>query len=101
MTQYLISLDDGAMTFPEEEMPDVTKAAHEVVATDARVGCQDRRRLPLCARGTGAPARPGRLIEGDPPRREQRLALGAVCASTCTGTWGGDRLHYGRAPTHA
>ena len=61
----------------------------------ARVGCQDRRRLPLCARGTGAPARPGRLIEGDPPRLEQRLALGAVCASTCTGTRGGDRLRYG------
>jgi hypothetical protein len=58
------------------------------------VGCQDRRRLPLCARGTGAPARPGRLIEGDPPRLEQRLALGAVCASTCTGTRGGDRLHW-------
>jgi hypothetical protein len=128
MTRYLISFDDGAMTFPEEEMPDVAKAAHEVVqeakdagvwvfggglesqrasvvATDgtvtdgpypetkevlggfacrrravtrggARVGCQDRRRLPLCARGTGAPARPGRLIEGDPPRLVQRTCLG-------------------------
>jgi hypothetical protein len=31
MTQYLISFDDGAMTFPEKEMPDVAKAAHEVV----------------------------------------------------------------------
>ncbi len=124
MTQYLISFDDGAMTFPEEELPDVAKAAHEVVqeakdagvwvfggglesqrasvvATDGtvtdgpypetkevlggfavvdvpsreealRVGCQDRRRLPLCARGPRAPARPGRLIEGDPPRLEQR-----------------------------
>jgi hypothetical protein len=39
MTQYLISFDDGAMIFPEEEMPDVAKAAHEVVheATDAGV----------------------------------------------------------------
>jgi hypothetical protein len=39
MTQYLISFDDGAMTFPEEEMPGVTKAAHEVVreAKDAGV----------------------------------------------------------------
>ena len=31
MTRYLISFDDGAMTFPEAELPDVGKAAHEVV----------------------------------------------------------------------
>jgi hypothetical protein len=39
MTQYLISFDDGAMTFPEEELPDVADAAHAVVreATDAGV----------------------------------------------------------------
>jgi hypothetical protein len=35
MTQYLISFDDGAMNFPEEELPDVTKAAH-AVAQEAR-----------------------------------------------------------------
>jgi hypothetical protein len=27
----LISFDDGAMTFPEEELPDVAEAAHAVV----------------------------------------------------------------------
>jgi hypothetical protein len=127
MTQYLISFDDGAMTFPEEEMPDVAKAAHQVVqeatnagvwvfsgglesqrasvvATDgtvtdgpypetkggprrvrghrraltrggARVGCQDRRRLPLCARGTIAPARPGRLI-GETATARAKTCLG-------------------------
>ena len=39
MARYLISFDDGAMTFPEEELPDVANAAHEVVqeAKDARV----------------------------------------------------------------
>jgi hypothetical protein len=39
MTRYLISFDDGAMTFPDEDLPDVAKAAHEVVeqAKDARV----------------------------------------------------------------
>src|SRR5919106_846226 len=39
MTRYLISFDDGAMTFPEEELPDMAKAAHEVVqeAKDAGV----------------------------------------------------------------
>jgi len=30
MTRYLISFDDGAMTFPEEELPDVAVAAHAV-----------------------------------------------------------------------
>jgi hypothetical protein len=39
MTRYLISFDDGAMTFPAEEMPDVAEAAHAVVqqARDAGV----------------------------------------------------------------
>lgn len=39
MTQYLISFGDGAMTFPEEEPPDVAKAAHAMVqeAKDAGV----------------------------------------------------------------
>src|SRR5215468_1680322 len=31
MTRYLISFDDGAMTFPAEELPDVAKAALAVV----------------------------------------------------------------------
>jgi hypothetical protein len=39
MTRYLISFDDGAMTFPEEELPAVAEAAHAVVqdAMDAGV----------------------------------------------------------------
>jgi hypothetical protein len=39
MTRYLISFDDGAMTFPAEELPDVAEAAHAVVreAKDAGV----------------------------------------------------------------
>lgn len=39
MTRYLISFDDGVMTFPAEDLPDVAKAAHEVVeqAKDAGV----------------------------------------------------------------
>ena len=39
MTRYLISFPDGAMTFPEKDLPDVAKAAHEVVqeAQDAGV----------------------------------------------------------------
>jgi hypothetical protein len=38
MTRYLISFDDGAMTFPEEELPDVAKAAHEVVEAAKEAG---------------------------------------------------------------
>jgi hypothetical protein len=31
MTRYLISFDDGAMTFPDEDLPAVAEAAHRVV----------------------------------------------------------------------
>jgi hypothetical protein len=39
MTRYLISFDDGAMTFPEADLPAVAEAAHAVVreAEDAGV----------------------------------------------------------------
>ncbi len=39
MTQYLISFDDGTMIIPDGELPDVAKAANEVVreARDAGV----------------------------------------------------------------
>lgn len=39
MTRYLISFDDGAMTFPETELPGVSHAAHQVLsqAKDAGV----------------------------------------------------------------
>jgi hypothetical protein len=35
MTRYLISFDDGAMTFPEEDLPDVAEAA-QAVAQEAK-----------------------------------------------------------------
>jgi hypothetical protein len=38
MTRYLISFDDGAMTFPEEELPDVAKAATKVVQEAQNAG---------------------------------------------------------------
>jgi hypothetical protein len=31
MARYLISFDDGTMTIPEEELPEVAEAAHAVV----------------------------------------------------------------------
>jgi hypothetical protein len=126
MTRYLISFDAGAMTFPEEDLPDVDKAAHEVVQEAqaagvwvfgggkpegerrghrrdghrrpvpgdqrghrrvrgrrrvltrgrAGVGCQDRRRVPLCAGGTGAPSRSDRLTEVDLRHQGKRRSRG-------------------------
>jgi hypothetical protein len=39
MKRYLISFEDGAMTFPEEDLPEVSRTSHEVVqqAKDAGV----------------------------------------------------------------
>jgi hypothetical protein len=39
MPRYLISFNDGAMTFPEEDLPEVAMAAHAVIdqAKDAGV----------------------------------------------------------------
>jgi hypothetical protein len=38
MTQYLISFDDGAMNFPEEELPDVAQAVQAVVREAQNAG---------------------------------------------------------------
>jgi hypothetical protein len=38
MTRYLISFDDGAMSFPAEELPDVAEAAHGVVQEAKQAG---------------------------------------------------------------
>jgi len=38
MTRYLISFDDGAMTFPEGETPAVGEAAHQVVREAQEAG---------------------------------------------------------------
>jgi hypothetical protein len=38
LTRYLISFDDGAMTFPEEELPDVAEASHTVVREAKNAG---------------------------------------------------------------
>jgi hypothetical protein len=38
MTRYLISFDDGAMTFPEEDLPEVSDASHKVVQDAKNAG---------------------------------------------------------------
>jgi hypothetical protein len=73
MTRYLISFDDGAMTFPEEELPDVDEAAHAVVqeAKDAGVfvfagGLKDHEEASVVATD-------GTITDGPYPESKQYL----------------------------
>ncbi|MBA2719543.1 MAG: hypothetical protein H0U52_09930 [Chloroflexi bacterium] len=97
MTRYLISFNDGAMTFPEEDLPDVAEAAHAVVqeAKDAGVwvfggGLGDPRRASVVATdGTVTGPNPERTeyIGGfavvDVASREDALAWAARIAVSC------------------
>ncbi len=98
MTRYLISFDDGAMTFPEEELPDVAEAAHAVVqeAKDAGVwvfggGLHPREEVSVVATdGTftdGPYAESKAYIGGfsvvDVPSREEALEWAARIAVAC------------------
>jgi hypothetical protein len=97
MTRYLISFDDGAMTFPDEELPDVAEAAHAVVeeAKDAGVwvfggGLQSHEEMSVVATdGTitdGPPERKayiGGFAVVDVPSREEALEWAAKIAVAC------------------
>ena len=94
MTRYLISFDDGAMTFPEEDLPDVAKAAHEVVqdAQDAGVwvfggGMQDQNARIVATDGTVTdgpyPEAIGGLSVIDAPSPEKALEWAAKIAVAC------------------
>jgi hypothetical protein len=97
MTQYLISFDDGAMTFPEEDLPDVAKAALAVVqeAKDAGVfvfsGGLDSQRASVVATDGMVTDGPypetkeviGGLMVVDVPSREEALKWAAKTAVAC------------------
>ena len=98
MTKYLISFDDGAMTFPEEELPDVDKAAHAVVqeAKDAGVwvfggGLKNHREANMVATDGGVTDGPfpesrqylGGFSIVDVTSREEALKWGAKLATAC------------------
>ena len=97
MTRYLISFDDGAMTFPEEDLPDVAEAAHKVVyeAKDAGVwifggGVASQRASVVATNGTvtdGPYPETKAVIGGfsvvDVPSREEALAWAAKIAAAC------------------
>ncbi|MET8641745.1 YciI family protein [Streptomyces sp. NPDC004096] len=97
MTRYLISFDDGAMTFPEEELPEVAEASHEVVrkAQDAGVwvfgGGLERQQASVVATDgtvTNGPYPETKAVLGgfsiiDVPTREDALEWAAKIAAAC------------------
>jgi hypothetical protein len=97
MPRYLISFDDGAMIFPEEDLPDVDRAAHAVVqeAQDAGVwvfgsGLQSQRASVVATDGTvtdGPYPETKEFIGGfsivDVPSRDEALVWAAKFAVAC------------------
>ena len=94
MTRYLISFDDGAMTFPEEDLPDVSRAAWKVVqeAKDAGVwvfggGLESQRASIVATDGTVTdgpyPEAIGGLTVIEVPSREEALEWAAKIAVAC------------------
>jgi hypothetical protein len=97
MTKYLISFDDGAMTFPEEEGPAVGEAAHGVVraAQEAGVwvfggGLESQRASIVATDGivTDGPYPETKAVLGgfaivDVPSSEEALAWAAKFAVAC------------------
>jgi hypothetical protein len=94
MTRYLISFPDGAMTFPEKDLPDVEKAAHAVVqeAQDAGVWVSGGG---VKGHGVSVVATDGLVTDGaypehiggfaivDVPSREEALEWAAKIAVAC------------------
>ena len=97
MPRYLISFDDGWMTFPEEELPDVAKAASDVVheAQEAGVwvygaGLESQRASIVGTNGmvTDGPFPETKEVIGgfsviDVPSRDEALEWAAKIAVAC------------------
>ena len=97
MTRYLISFDDGWMTFPDEELPEVSKAVIEVIqeARDAGVwvygaGLESQRASIVSTDGTitdGPYPETKEVIGGfavvDVPSRAEALEWAAKIAVAC------------------
>jgi hypothetical protein len=97
MTRFLVSFDDGAMDFPREDLPDVAKAAQEVVqeARDAGVwvfggGLESQRASIVATDGivTDGPYPETKEVIGgfavvDVPSRQEALEWAAKIAVAC------------------
>ncbi len=94
MTRYLISFDDGAMTFPAAELPAVAEASHKVVqeAKNAGVwvfggGVVSQRASVVATDGTVTDGRYPEAVGGfcvvDVDSREEALKWAAKTAAAC------------------
>jgi hypothetical protein len=97
LKRYLISFDDGAMTFPEEELPAVGEAAHQVVREAKAAGVWvfgggvERQRASIVATdgtvGDGPYPETKAVIGGfsiiEVPTREAALEWAAKIAAAC------------------
>jgi hypothetical protein len=97
MTRYLISFDDAAMTFPEEELPAVGEAAQAWSELPSRQGCgssvtgwntRGRASSPQTGRSPTAPYPETKAVIGgfamvDVPLREKALEWAAKFAVAC------------------
>ena len=94
VTRYLISFDDGAMSFPEEELPAVAEAAYTVVqeAKNAGVwvfggGLENQKASVVATDGTVTegpyPEAIGGFCVVDVPSREEALKWAAKIAVAC------------------
>ena len=97
MTRYLISFDDGAMTFPDEDLPAVAEAAYAVVreAKTAGVwvfggGVESQRASVVATDGTVTPgpypetkAILGGFSVVDVASREEAMEWAAKLAAAC------------------
>lgn len=97
MRRFLISFDDGAMTFPEEDLPAVGEAAHKVLreAKDAGVwifgaGLQSQQASIVATDGTvtqGPYPETKAVISGfsiiEVPTREHALEWASRIAAAC------------------
>jgi hypothetical protein len=97
MARYLISFDDGAMTFPAEELPAVAEAAHRVVqgaksagvwVFGAGVGRQRASVVATDGTVTDGPFPETKAVIGgfsvvDVPSREEALEWAAKIAVAC------------------
>jgi hypothetical protein len=96
MPRFLISFDEGAMTFPAEDLPDVADAAHAVAqeAMDARAwvfggGLHSPDKLSVVGTdgsvtdGPSDKAYIGGFAIVDVPSREEALAWAAKFAAAC------------------
>ena len=97
MTRYLISFDDGAMIIPEEELPEVAEAAHQVVQEAKHAGVwvfgggvvgQSASIVATDGTVTAGPYPETRAVIGgfsvvDVPSREEALAWAVKIAVAC------------------